>query len=70
MKKEETNIDQLSLFDVIDGGKQCEEEDVNLIKIKHKIMVDAAEFESIDEIFSGYTITNCKLLHFHITGIL
>ena len=50
MKKEESNIGQLSLFDVIDGGKHGEAENVNLIKIKHKIMVDAAEFESIDEI--------------------
>lgn len=55
MKKEESNIGQLSLFDVIDGGKHGEAENVNLIKIKHKIMVDAAEFESIDEIFSGYS---------------
>ena len=37
MKKEESNIGQLSLFDVIDGGKHGEAENVNLIKIKHKI---------------------------------
>lgn len=68
MKKEESNIGQLSLFDVIDGGKHGEAENVNLIKIKHKIMVDAAEFEQLMKYFQ--VIANCRLLHFHITGIL
>lgn len=34
MKKEESNIGQLSLFDVIDGGKHGEAENVNYSAIQ------------------------------------
>ena len=52
MKKEKIDDNQLTFFDVIDGGKH-EEDKKNIMKFKKKQLIDV-QYAPYEEMFSGF----------------
>lgn len=53
MKKEKIDDNQLTFFDVIDGGKH-EEDKKNIMKFKKKQLIDV-QYAPYEEMFSGFS---------------
>lgn len=65
MKKEKIDDNQLTFFDVIDGGKH-EEDKKNIMKFKKKQLIDV-QYAPYEEMFSGFlALIKFRRLRFHM----